>query len=329
MPTTKKNLKNQATIVKTAHFKNHPPHKHHRKTGANKPRLAELATIKEGFAKSFDGTSIWYQAQGKGVPMIFCNGLGCSTFYWKHIHSYFKKSNKVILFDWRGHGQSATPRNEINISIDALTEDLYYVLKELKITKAILLGHSMGIQILFRFYEKYPKMIKALIPCFGTYGNPLDTFYNSSSSKYIFKAIYTFNHLFPKLANGFGYLMSKNPLWFQMGSMLKMMNPGLVDRKVLKEYIEHFTSVDPVFLAKLALSMQEYNAEPTLKNINVPVLIFAAEQDTFTPVWLSKKMHHLIPKSELMVIKNSTHVALVEQPALINLRIEKFIKEHF
>lgn len=299
-----------------------------KKTISRRSKLSQLSTIKEGFAKSSDGTNIWYQSQGKGIPMIFCNGLGCSTFYWKHVHSYFKKSNQVILFDWRGHGQSATPKNEINISIDALTEDLHAVLKELKIKKAIFLGHSMGIQILFRFYEKYPHFVRALVPCFGTYGNPLDTFYNSSSSKHVFKMIYVFNHMFPKVANGIGFLMSKNPLWFQMGSLLKMMNPGLVDRKVLKEYIEHFTSVDPVFLAKLAQSMQDYNAEPILKRIKVPVLIFAADNDTFTPVWLSKKMHRLVPDSELMVIKNASHVALIEQPALINLRIEKFIQQN-
>jgi len=106
-----------------------------------------------------------------------------------------------------------------------------------------------------------------------------------------------------------------------------MMNPSLADKKVLKEYIEHFSSVDSVFLAKLAKSMQDYNAEAVLKKIKVPTLILAAENDKFTPVWLSKKMHHLIPKSEILVIKKATHVALIEQPALINLRIEKFLHE--
>lgn len=298
-----------------------------RKTTNRRPKLAQISDIHEGFVKSADGTKIWYKSLGKGDTIIFCNGLGCSTFYWKHIYTYFKKIHQVVIFDWRGHGQSALPKDENTITIEYLTDDLQAIMKKLKIKKAILAGHSMGTQVLYKFYERYPHKVQALIPCCGTFGRPMDTFYNSASSRYVFSFIYLFNHMFPRLANNIGYLLSKNPFWFQMGSVLKMMNPGLADKKVLKEYIDHFTSVDSVFLAKLAKSMQDYNAEPTLKKIKVPTLILAAEKDTFTPVWISKKMHHLIPKSEILVIKKASHVALIEQPALINLRIEKFIQE--
>jgi len=294
-----------------------------------KKRLA-LAQNKdeiEGYATSFDGTRIWYKSKGAGIPIIFCNGLGCSIFYWKHVQPYLAKDHQVVVFDWRGHGQSESPKKAEKTGIDSLSRDLQAVMKELKIKKAIIIGHSMGTQVIYYFYKKNSSKVKALIPCFGTFANPLDTFYNSSSSRYVFTGIYFFNHLFPRLAKKIGGLFSKNPLWFQMGSALKMLNPGLVDRKVLKEYIDHFSNTDPVLLANLGRSMQEYNAEPTLKKIKVPTLILAAEKDTFTPVWLSKKMHHLIPNSEILVIKKASHVALIEQPALINLRIEKFINE--
>ncbi len=297
------------------------------KTSIKAPRLKQVLDVTEGYVKSFDGTRIWYKSMGSGTPIIFCNGLGCSTFYWKHVHSYFRKTNQVILFDWRGHGKSDSPKDEKNISLSALVEDLHAVVKKLKLHKAVLAGHSMAVQTLYHFYEKYPTKVLALIPCFGTFAKPLDTFYNSNTSKHIFSAVYTFNHLFPKLANTIGHMMGKNPLWFQMGSALGMMNPGLADKKVLKEYIEHFTHVDAVFLAKLTMSMQEHDAESILKTVKVPTLILAAEKDTFTPVWISKKMHHLIRDSEIMVIKKSSHVALIEQPMLINLRIEKFLHE--
>jgi len=299
------------------------------KINTNQPRISRLTQVREGYARSFDGTKIWFKSSGadKGNTIIFCNGLGCSTFYWKHIYSYFKKTDHVVLFDWRGHGKSESPKNQSYINVDSLTEDMLAIAKKLRIKKAIFAGHSMGTQILFRFYQKYPHRVSALIPCFGAFNKPLDTFYNNPSSKYLFSLIYLFNHTFPNLANKIGYLMSKNPFWFQMGSLLKMMNPGLVDKTVMKEYIKHFTSVDAIFLAKLTKSLQDYDAEPLLKNIKVPTMIIAAEQDTFTPVWISKKMNHLIPNSEILVIKKASHVALVEQPALINLRIEKFIQE--
>lgn len=297
------------------------------KTRGKKTRLAQLSSVKEGLAKSFDGTLIWYQSQGHGQPIIFCNGLGCSIFYWKHVVDYFKNTNQVIVFDWRGHGKSELPKDEKNISISALSRDLKAVLNALKIKKAVVAGHSMGTQVLYDFYSKYPLSVRALVPCFGTFGRPMDTFYNSPAARYIFAGIYVFNHLFPRLANSIGHLIGRNPLWFQMGSALHLLNPALVDKKVIREYIDHFTSIDSVFLAKLTLSMQEYDAEALLKKIRVPALILAASHDKFTPVWLSRKMHHLIPKSEMMVIRKASHVALIEQSALINLRIEKFLAE--
>ncbi|OVE81317.1 hypothetical protein BVY03_03795 [bacterium K02(2017)] len=298
-----------------------------KKTMKRVPKLTQMSKVKEGFAKSYDGTKIWYQSVGKGKPIIFCNGLGCSTFYWKHVHTHYSKTHQSIIFDWRGHGRSEAPKNPNNISIDALTHDLHAVVKELKIKKAIFSGHSMGCQIVFNYYKNHPRLVKALIPCCGTFGHPLETLYNTPLSKHVFSLIYKFNHTFPRAANVFGYIFSKNPFWFQMGSAFKMMNPGLVDKTIIREYIKHFTSVDPVFLAKLTKSMQDDSGEDILKKIKVPTLIIAGEHDAFTPLWLSKKMHHLIPYSELLVIKKASHVALIEQPALINLRIEKFMDE--
>lgn len=303
------------------------PESRQTRSGLRHTRLAELSNFREGYATSPDGTRIWYRSYGKGVPIIFCNGLGCSVFYWDHIYTYFKKKHRVVLFDWRAHGRSEKPQDPEHMTVSHLIQDLRAVMDELKIRKAVLVGHSMGTQLIYDFFSHYKSRVLGLISCFGTFGKPLDTFYNTSLTKHVFELIYFFNTNFPRLAKTVGRMMGANPLWFQMGSALKMMNPGLVDKRILKEYMDHITSLDPVLLAKLTRSLQGHDTEPVLKTINVPTMIIAAEEDTFTPVWVSKKKHHLIPNSELMIIKKASHVALVEQPELINLRIEKFLKE--
>lgn len=297
------------------------------RTHESHAKLSQLISNTEGIVRSFDGTKIWYKSVGRGVPIICCNGLGCSTFYFKYLEAYFKRSHQMITWDYRGHGKSEYPKHRKNHTVGALVKDLKGVMETLKIEKAILIGHSMGTQILYEFYSQYPEKVSALVSCFGTFGKPMDTLYNSSLSKYIFEGIYLFNHAFPRLANTIGSLMVKNPFWFQLGGIFKLMKPYLVDKAVLKQYIEHIVNVDPIFLANLTRSLQEHNAEPMLRNIRVPTLILGAEDDAFTPSWVSKKMHHLIPQSELMVIKKGSHVALIEQPELINLRIEKFLSE--
>lgn len=292
-----------------------------------KPKLLELARTREGYATSYDGTRIWYRSVGKGVPIICSNGLGCSTFYFSYLEEYFKKNFQVITWDYRGHGKSELPKDKKNHTIQSLQNDLKAVMDELGIKKAIMVGHSMGTQVLYEFYKNMPGRCMALIPCFGTFEKPMDTFLNSPLSKYVFEVVYLFNQFFPKVSNMMGTFMVKNPLWFRVGGMLKIMQPYMVDRKIMEQYVDHIINVDPIFLSDLTRNMQQHTAEASLKKIKVPTLILGAEDDTFTPVWLSKKMHHLIPKSELFIVKKGSHVALVEQPELINFRIEKFIHD--
>ncbi|MBX7148537.1 alpha/beta hydrolase [bacterium] len=297
------------------------------KTHSKMAKLSELIQTEEGYATSFDGTKIWYRSVGSGHPIVCCNGLGCSTFYFHYIENYFKRHYRVITFDYRGHGKSENPAKKENHTIESLVADLKCVFDALGVKKATLVGHSMGVQILFEFYSRYKQYCDALIPCFGTFAKPIDTFMDFPASKYVFEVIYHFNHTFPKIAKLLGRLMMKNPLWFQVGGALNVMKPYLVDKKIMEQYIDHIINVDPVFLSSLTKSLQHHDAEDSLKKITVPTLIMGAEDDNFTPLWVSKKMHHLIPRSELFIVKKGSHVALVEQPELINLRIEKFLEE--
>jgi len=57
----------------------------------------------------------------------------------------------------------------------------------------------------------------------------------------------------------------------------------------------------------------------------VPTLIVAGTDDTFTPYWLSEEMHARIRGSELLTVPGGTHVAPIEHPELITLRLEKFL----
>lgn len=290
-------------------------------------KLKQLAHTQEGFAKSFDGTPIWYKSVGEGIPIVCCNGLGCSTFYFSYLENYFKRSFRVITWDYRGHGKSGKAILKKNHTIEALQLDLKAVLDKLEINKAIFIGHSMGVQLLYAFHVKYSSYFLGLVSCFGTFEKPMDTFFDSPISKYLFEVIYIFNHLFPKAANLIGAFLVKNPLWFQMGGLFKLIKPYMADKTIVRQYIDHIIHVDPIFLTNLIRSLQEHTAESTLKKIKAPTLILGAEEDTFTPVWVSKKMHHLIAPSELFIVKKGSHVALCEQPELINFRIEKFIQE--
>ncbi len=297
------------------------------KTTKNRTKLVQLVRLKEGDAKSFDGTRIHYRSVGQGVPIVCCNGLGVPTFFWKYLENFFKNSHQVVLWDYRGHGDSAPPKKMANATVSALVEDLKSVLDALQIKKAILVGYSLGVQVTLEFYKRYPGRVMAIIPCLGTYGKPMDTFYNSPFSKYLYEIVTLIGARFPKQGNWISRFLLKNPFWYQLGGLLKMIDTGMASKEDASAYIDHILGLDPAFFTNLLKSVQGHSTETVLKKVKIPSLVIGGEYDQFTPVWIAKKMHRTIPGSEIFIVKKGTHAALLEQPELINLRIEKFFRE--
>ena len=291
-------------------------------------KLMTLSSLTEGTTRSFDGTRIAYRSFGRGQPpLVCCNGLGVGTFFWVYFERFFRVSHQVVTWDYRGHGKSELKKNSKNYSLEAVVRDCIAMLDALEIKKAVFLGHSLGVQVILELYRKHPERVAALIPCFGTYGHPMDNFYNTRLSRYLFLITYYLSTTFPKQSHWIGKLLLDNPLSFWMGGLLKIMDTGMIKKEDVDRYIKHVLSVDPVFFTMLLKSAQDHSSEDMLRSIRVPTLIVAGELDQFTPMWISKKMHRLVPKSELFVMQHATHAGLVEQHDLINLRIEKFIQE--
>lgn len=295
----------------------------------SKATLLRLSLTREGYAQSFDGTKIWFKAQGKGPCLICFNGMGCDPTYFGYLQEYFSKNYTVITFDYRGHGQSDTPKDPLQVDLEQLARDAFAVIQALKIKKALLIGYSMGSQVAYEFYKQNPKHVAAIISLFGTYHRPLDTFYDFAYSRHCFEVFFFLNHLFPQGAKFLGKAMLKNPLWFQIGGLTKMLQPLLVDKSMIKRYLEHMCQIHPVFIARLIKSMQEHDTESIVRKLKVPFLIVGGEDDRFTPLRVANKLHQLVSQSELFIVKKGSHVGLIEQPELVHLRLEKFFHSVF
>lgn len=300
-------------------------------TEKSRGKLVTLAKLREGTTKSFDGTTIAYRSFGKSrgsdPTIVCCNGLGVGTFFWNYLEKHFRANYQVVTWDYRGHGKSSLKNDKKNYSLEAIVKDGKAVIQALGIKKAIFVGHSLGVQVSLELYRRWPELFAGMVLCFGTYARPLDTFYNIGWSRHLFQVIYKIASTFPTQSNFFSQMLLDNPLSFWMGGLLKMQHTGMIKKEDNEKYIKHILNVDPIFFTSLLKSAQEHSAEDVLKKVKVPTLIITGELDQFTPMWLSKKMNRLIRDSEIFIMKNATHAGLVEQPDLINLRIEKFMRE--
>jgi pimeloyl-ACP methyl ester carboxylesterase len=82
--------------------------------------------------------------------------------------------------------------------------------------------------------------------------------------------------------------------------------------------------MDSLLFIQAVWSLQEHSAWDLLPEIQCPTMIFAAEKDTFTPLHCSQKIADNIPNSELVFLSDASHAALIEQPEIINYRLDRF-----
>lgn len=103
---------------------------------------------------------LFFRQQGQGQPLIILHGLLGSSDNWHSLGRLFGESFSTYLVDQRNHGQSPHS-DEINYKL--MTEDLEDFMKENKIAKANLIGHSMGGKTVMNFAVKNPALVEKLI----------------------------------------------------------------------------------------------------------------------------------------------------------------------
>ncbi|HUU00483.1 MAG TPA: alpha/beta hydrolase [Myxococcota bacterium] len=273
-----------------------------------------------------DGTPIWYRSIGSLEPTLVLNdGIGCDGFVWKYIVPHFETSHRIIHWNYRGHGKSGAPENLDNLGIEECAEDLKIVLDDAGVTQpAVLLGHSMGVQVILEFYHRYPDRVCALVPVTGSYGRAIDHIHDSGLGKKILPlAGYLADNFKPVVGEVWRHLVHSE-LAFQYASIFEI-NGRLNKREDFFPYLEHLSRMDPVVFMRTLEGAARHTAEPYLADIKVPTLIVAGEKDRFTPYWISRRMHTLTPDSELLTLPMCSHTGPIELPELVNLGIEKFM----
>jgi pimeloyl-ACP methyl ester carboxylesterase len=105
--------------------------------------LASIAQQQPLRVTTNDGVSIAFESYGKGrTAIVLIHGWSCDRSYWKGQIEYFAKDYKVVPIDLGGHGESGLGRTDWTIY--SFGNDVADVIKELKLERVVLVGHSMG-----------------------------------------------------------------------------------------------------------------------------------------------------------------------------------------
>ena len=113
-------------------------------------------------------THVRYVEQGSGATtLVFVHGWSCNRDFWRLQAPALQevKGLRAIYLDLPGFGQSDHP--ETAYTMGYLADGVLAVMNQAKVSKAVLLGHSMGTPVITRFYRDHPDRVQALVAVDG------------------------------------------------------------------------------------------------------------------------------------------------------------------
>jgi pimeloyl-ACP methyl ester carboxylesterase len=287
---------------------------------------------KDRFVDASDGARLAYTVEGTGdrTPVVFMNGWTCPDAYWKGIGpAVVDAGHPALFFDTRGHGQSRLPRPPTrsardipveDVSVNRIATDIIEILDAAGIDRAVLIGHSMGVQGIFEAYRVGGKeRLAGIVPVAGTYENPVPTFMEKEVLDKLFPigdALFSrlpFGALRPVMAQA-----HRMPQAVSMKIIKTLLRTGpTVQYADVERHIRQISEVDFSIMWRMMSEMRGHSAADVLPTIEIPVLILGGDRDHFTPPAVQHRMHELIPGSELVLYPDGGHLLPVEQAPAI------------
>ena len=212
------------------------------------------------------------------------------------------------------------------MTIEDLADDVACVLDDALVERAVLIGHSMGVQVALETYRRHPDRVAGLVLVCGAPSHPLKTFRGSAMLDELLPTIQKWVQRMPGgVLNRLSRTLLPTRLAYEVASRLEIRRE-LVEPADFMPYLEGMARIDTRLFVTMLAAAGQHSAEDLLGSIGVPVLVVAGGRDGFTPPARSRAMAEAIPDCELLEIPNASHTAPIERPDLVEQAVREFLE---
>ena len=105
---------------------------------------------------------IAYEVHGQGSPaVVLVHGWSCDRSYWKEQVEYLAPQYQLVVMDLAGHGESGMGRKDYTVA--AFGADVAAVVDSLQLKSVVLVGHSMGADVVVEAAKRLPGRVAGLV----------------------------------------------------------------------------------------------------------------------------------------------------------------------
>ncbi|MEB3043319.1 alpha/beta fold hydrolase [Rhizobium mulingense] len=249
---------------------------------AELPAFPAMPAPKTSGMADVNDIKMYYAEYGEGDPILFIHGGLGNTGVWGHQIAEFARDHLVIVADSRGHGRST--RSQQPFGYDLMTSDYVALLDYLKVDKVTLVGWSDGGIIGIDMAMRYPEKLTRVIAQAAnvtTDGVKPDVLSNKTFNDYITVA----------------------------GEQYRKLSPTPNEYKAFVDQISRMWKTQPNWTAT------------ELGKITLPVTLAIGDHDEAVKLDHTEMMAKEIPGAKLVILKDASHFAMLQDPAGYNAMI--------
>jgi pimeloyl-ACP methyl ester carboxylesterase len=264
---------------------------------------------------------IYYEVKGKGFPLVMIQGLSYSLDGWDpRLVEELSRKYKLVLFDNRGAGRTDVSDREYTIKLFA--DDTAGLMDALGISKAHVLGLSMGGMIAQELVLNYPEKVAKLVLCstgsqwcFSQEASRILSAMAELSQEELTKMILSL-----KFASDFpsDFVRKKPSVVIIFTSDFVKEQPDLVDL-LFQRAARHPISEEG--WRRQLNAVRGFNTHGRLQKIKVPTLILHGRKDVEIPPENGSILAKAIPNAKLVYLEKSAHRLAEEMREVINVLI--------
>jgi proline iminopeptidase len=289
--------------------------------------MSQVSKLQEGHLP-VDGAKLYYREVGQGPSIIVLHGGPDFD------HTYLlpdldrlSQSFRLIYYDQRGRGKSASEVQPDDVSMESDVEDLESVRKFFRLESVALLGHSWGAVLALEYAVQHPTRVSHLI------------IVNTAPLSHD------------------DYLLLRKSRREKTPADIEELKVRALDAKyregdpdaVADYYRVHFRSTirQPKHLEQVVQSLRvsftkegilkaraiekrlydqtwfvnDYDLIPKIKKLDIPTLVIHGDYD-FVPTECSLHIAEAIPNARFVLLKDTGHFSFIESPNEVHKEIE-------
>lgn len=242
----------------------------------------------------------WHvQVMGAGPVLLLLHGTGASTHSWRKCAALLAKDFTVVMPDLPGHGFSNLPPRG-QFSMPGMAIAVAALLKELKITPEIAVGHSAGVAIILKMILDGAMSPRAAVSFNG--------------ALLPFPGIAEF--AFPAMAK----ILFLNPFAAPIATRIAQ-TPGAVDRLIQRtgskldaENLEFYGQLirNKAHVEATLSMMANWNLQTLkyeMRRLKVPLTLVSAENDLAVPPNVADDVKKIVPHAKVIFLAGHGHLA--------------------